>query len=324
MSGLPSLNGLRAFEAAARHLSFTRAALELHVTQAAVSHQIVRLEQQLGLRLFVRRNRTLALTNEAQAYLPAVQEAFAGLRRATLRLNQGKGSGILTVTCMTSFAAAWLVPRLGTFQERHPEIEVRLTTSFTKVDFRREDVDMGIRLGEGVWDGLRADWLMGEEIFPVCAPSLLAGAEPLRGPADLARHTLLHIAQWPRGWADWLAAAGAPGLEAARNQRFDLHLTAFQMAMQGGGVALGVSPLVDADMAAGRLVMPFGPRLPVNYAYYAVVPEENADQPKIRAFRDWLLEEAAAGAALADPALADNGSAMRLKRPDGRGNMTGE
>lgn len=313
MPSLPSLNGLRAFEAAARHLSFTKAAEELHVTQAAVSHQIVRLEQQLGLRLFIRRNRSLTLTAEARAYLPAVQQAFDGLRQATMKLNRGKSSGILTVTCMTSFAAAWLVPRLGIFQARHPEIEVRLTTSLNLVDFRREDVDMGIRLGHGDWPGLRIDRLMGEEVFPVCAPSLLAGAEPLRKPADLARHTLLHIAQWPRGWADWLAEAGVRGLEGARNQRFDLHMTAFQMAAQGNGVALGVSPLVDADLAAGRLVIPFGPRLPVDYAYFVVAPEETADRPKIRAFRDWLLKEAAAG-----PALVDTGSAVRLKPPGGR------
>jgi LysR family glycine cleavage system transcriptional activator len=292
MASLPSLNGLRAFEAAARHLSFTRAAEELHVTQAAVSHQIVRLEQQLGVRLFVRRNRALQLTAEAQAYLPAVTEAFSGLRRATEKL-QRTGGGILTVTSLTSFAAAWLVPRLGDFQEKHPDIEVRLTTSFGTVDFRREDVDMGIRLGDGKWPGLRAEWLMAEEVFPVCSPAL---AERLQSPADLADMTLLHVTHWPEGWPDWLAAAGLPGGKGARNLTFDLLISAYRAASQGMGVAMGQTPSVDPELAAGRLVVPFAFRQRDRKGYFVVAPEETADQPKIRAFRDWLFAMAAAPA----------------------------
>jgi LysR family glycine cleavage system transcriptional activator len=285
---LPSLTGLRAFEAAARHLSFSAAAAELHVTQTAISHQIARLEAQLGLRLFIRRPRALALTAEAQAYLPAVRDAFEGLRRATARLGRERSSGTLTVTAMTSFAAKWLVPRLGAFQALHPDVDVRLTTSMALVDFRRDDVDMGIRLGTGPWPGLRTDFLLAEDWLPVCNPAVAAR---LASPADLAGETLLHIDQWRGAWDKWVALAGAPGLRGARNLAFDLHLTALQAAMDGAGVALGPSPLVEADLAAGRLVAPFTPRLHLDGGYFIVTPEEAADRPKIRAFRDWLLAQ---------------------------------
>jgi LysR family glycine cleavage system transcriptional activator len=192
-SRLPSLNGLRAFEAAARHLSFTRTAAELNVTQTAISHQIRRLEQQLGLRLFQRRQRTLSLTPEAQQYLPAVCAAFSDLRRATDRLLRADGKTMLSVSCLPSLAAKWLVPLLAAFQQDHPEIEVRIATATRNVDFRREEIDLAIRYGRGRWPGLRADWLMNEDVFPVCSPALLAGDTPLVRPEDLAHHTLLHV-----------------------------------------------------------------------------------------------------------------------------------
>ena len=183
---LPSLNGLRAFEAAARHLSFTRAASELNVTQTAISHQIQRLEDQLGIALFVRRNRALLLTREAQSYLPAVRTAFEDLRRATARLRRPDRDGLLTVSTTASLAAKWLVTRVAAFQDAHPGIEVRITTSAHLVDFEREEVDIAVRYGRGNWPGLRANWLMAEDIFPVCSPSLLKGDKPLRRPEDLA------------------------------------------------------------------------------------------------------------------------------------------
>src|SRR3954463_3165478 len=172
---LPSLTGLRAFEAAARHLSFTRAADELNVTQTAVSHLIRRLEEQLGIPLFVRRNRSLALTREARAYLPAVSSAFEDLRRATARLRRSERDGLLTVSTTASLAAKWLVTRVAAFQDANPGIEVRISTSAHLVDFEREQVDMAVRYGRGNWPGLRANWLMAEDIFPVCSPSLLKG-----------------------------------------------------------------------------------------------------------------------------------------------------
>src|SRR5580700_5328149 len=188
---LPSLNGLRAFEAAARHLSFTVAASELNVTQTAISHQIRRLEEELGIRLFVRQNRALALTPQARDYLPGVRAAFNDLRLATDRLLR-KDEHVLTVSTLASLAAKWLLPRLSAFQETHPGIDVRITTSPGLVDFRNGDVDAAIRYGRGHWPGTRADWLTADELFPVCSPVLLKGDRPLKCPQDLAHHTLLH------------------------------------------------------------------------------------------------------------------------------------
>ncbi len=294
MASLPSLNGLRAFEAAARHLSFTRAAAELNVTQTAISHQIRRLEAQLGLRLFQRRNRGLALTREAQDYLPAVRAAFEDLRRATERLQRPGRDRLLIVSTMASLAAKWLLPRLAQFQEANPGIEVRISSSSQLVDFRREEVDLAIRYGRGRWPGLDARWLMAEDIFPVCSPALLKGAKPLRRPEDLAQHTLIHGSLTREDWQVWLTAAGLPTALATRpGLTFDLSLMALQAAIDGLGVALGRSAFVEGDIEAGRLVVPFAMKLPAEAGYYVVAPEETADQPKIALFRDWLIAAAA-------------------------------
>jgi LysR family transcriptional regulator, glycine cleavage system transcriptional activator len=287
---LPSLNGLRAFEAAARHLSFTRAANELHVTQTAISHQIRRLEEQIGIPLFVRRNRALELTREAQDYLPAVRTAFDDLRRATARLRRPDREGILTVSTTASLAAKWLVTRVAAFQDANPGIEVRITTSAHLVDFRREDVDMAVRYGRGSWPGLRAHWLMAEDIFPVCSPALLAQDKPLRCPEDLAHHTLLHATVSREDWQLWLTAAGLPvSMATRRGLSFDQSFMAIQAAVDGLGVALGRTRFVEADIAAGRLVVPFELVLPADAGFYIVAPEETADAPNIALFRDWLI-----------------------------------
>jgi LysR family glycine cleavage system transcriptional activator len=293
-SRLPSLNGLRAFEAAARHLSFTHAAAELNVTQTAVSHQIRRLEEQLGLRLFTRRQRTLQLTREGQQYLPAVHAAFADLRRATERLLRVDGETVLTVSCLPSLAAKWLVPRLASFQESHPDTEVRIATSTRIVDFRREEVDLAIRYGKGRWPGLRADWLMPENVFPVCSPMLFGSGRPLRQPDDLVHHKLLHVNLYRDEWLLWLTAAGLPAsLASGPGLTFDLGLMALQAAIDGLGVALGRTPFVEADIAAGRLVTPFDIALPSEAGFYIVTPEQSAPAPKIAQFRDWLIAAAA-------------------------------
>jgi LysR family glycine cleavage system transcriptional activator len=289
---LPSLNGLRAFEAAARHLSFTKAAAELNVTQTAVSHQIRRLEAQLGLRLFTRRNRSLALTGAALDYLPSVRAAFEDLRSATERLLRPQHEGVLTVSVLPTLAAKWLVPRLAALQEAHPGIEVRISTGTRVVDFSREEIDVAIRYGGGRWPGLRAVWLMAEEIFPVCSPSLLNGERRLREPADLAGHTLLHVNLYADEWLHWLTEAGLPPSLAQRGLTFDLNLMALQAALDGLGVALGRSAFVEADLAAGRLVAPFDIVVPSQSAFYVVAPEETADSPKIALFRDWLIAAA--------------------------------
>lgn len=286
---LPSLNGLRAFEAAARHLSFTNAALELNVTQTAISHQIRRLEEELGLRLFERKNRSLALTPKAAEYLPGIRAAFQDLRFATDQLLRKDGDKVLTVSLMTSLATKWLLPRLSTFQEQHPDIDVRITTSAELVDFRRGDVDAAIRYGRGQWKDLHADWLMADQMFPVCSPTLLKGPNALKKPEDIAHFTLLHTTSYTDDWRLWLTAAGLP-TEIAKNPSltFDLSFMTVQAAIDGIGIAIGHTSFVQDDIAKGNLVAPFDVTLPQDAGYYFVVPEENAKLPKIVAFGEWL------------------------------------
>jgi LysR family glycine cleavage system transcriptional activator len=284
---LPSLTGLRAFEAAARHMSFTRAAAELNVTQTAISHQIKRLEEQLGIPLFVRGNRALALTRAAQDYLPQVRSAFEDLRHATARLQRPENDGVLTVSTTASLATKWLVSRVAAFQDANPGVEIRITTSAHLVDFRREEVDLAVRFGRGVWPGLRADWLMAEDLFPVCSPALAA---EVRRPEDLAEQTLLHTTVSREDWQLWLTAAGLPlSIAARRGLMFDQGFMAVQAAVDGLGVALGRTHLVEADVAAGRLVAPFEIVLPQDAGYYVVAPEAAARTARIARFRDWLI-----------------------------------
>src|SRR5665213_601586 len=287
---LPSLNGLRAFEAAARHLSFTVAADELNVTQTAISHQIRRLEEELGIRLFIRQNRALALTPEARNYLPGIRAAFNDLRLATDQLLRKDGDHVLTVSTLASLAAKWLLPRLSAFQETHPGIDVRITTSTGLVDFRTGGVDAAIRYGRGHWAGVRADWLMADELFPVCSPALLAGGRPLRSPQDLAEHTLLHTSGgYDDDWRLWLTAAGLPSnISKLPGLTFDLIFLTVQAAIDGQGVALGRTSYVADDIAKGRLVVPFKIALPADAGFYLVSPESRTDTPKLAAFRQWL------------------------------------
>ncbi len=288
---LPSLNGLRAFEAAARHLSFTLAAAELNVTQTAISHQIKRLEEELGLRLFVRKNRTLALTPKAKDYLPGVRAAFNDLRLATDRLLRKDEDNVLTVSTLASHAAKWLLPRLSAFQEAHPGIDVRITTSTSLVDFKNGDVDAAIRYGRGHWPGVRAQWLMADELFPVCSPALLNSARPLRCPEDLAHYTLLHTSGgYDDDWRQWLTAAGLPtDISKQPGVSFDLIFMTVQAAIDGIGVAMGRTSYVQDDIAKGRLVVPFKIALPADAGFYLVSPESSDEPQKLKLFRQWLL-----------------------------------
>jgi LysR family glycine cleavage system transcriptional activator len=288
---LPPLNAVRVFEAAARHLSFTKAAEELHVTQAAVSHQVKALESYLGVKLFRRLNRALALTDEGQTYLPPVRRVFDQLYEATRRLTGGGGRAKLTISVLPSFAARWLVPRLGRFREAYPDIDVRLTPSVQLVDFTRDDVDVAIRYGKGRYPGLRADRLMTEEIFPVCSPALLRGPHPLKRPQDLKHQVLLHDEIGAHGdWRAWLLAAGVEGVDPTRGPVLTDSALVVQAAVAGQGVALARSALIQDDLASGRLVRPFELSLRPEFAYYIVCPRATAEQPKIAAFRNWLLE----------------------------------
>lgn len=289
---LPPLNALRTFEAAARHLSFTRAGEELNVTQAAISYQVKALEDRLGVPLFRRLNRALLLTDAGQSLFAAAAEAFDLIATAAARLSALEGSGVLTVSTLDSFAVNWLVPRLSRFRERRPEIDLRVATSDHLVDFVRDGVDVAIRYGRGKWPGLSVVRLMSEELFPVVSPALLAKGPPLREPNDLRHYTLLHDTM-PEDWQMWLMAAGVSDMNPSRGPGFQHSNLVIQAAVAGLGVALGRSALVADELASGRLVKPFEISLPAEFAYYAVCPEGGADRPKVKAFRDWLLSEAA-------------------------------
>ncbi|MBM3569217.1 MAG: transcriptional regulator GcvA [Alphaproteobacteria bacterium] len=290
---LPPLNALRAFEAAARHLSFSRAAEELSVTQSAVSHQIKALEQRLKLALFRRRGRHLALTAEGHAYLPALREAFDRLALATDRLTRQRLDGRLNVSVLPSFAATWLLPRLKRFRARHPEIELSIQPELRLVDFARDEVDIAIRIGRGPYPGLDAQKLFGETLFPVCSPALRKGPPPIRRPADLARQTLLHDAG-REDWAMWLAAAGVGGIDTARGPEFGNYDLVVLAAVGGQGVAIARSALVEEPLREGRLVRLFEPAIPGVFHYWVVCRPEDTARPRIAAFRRWLTEEAAA------------------------------
>lgn len=287
---LPPLNAVRAFEAAARHLSFTRAADELCVTQAAVSHQVKMLESWLGISLFHRQNRALTLTGSGQSYRLAIHEALEQIARATDQVVR-QDAGPLTISTIPSLAAKWLVLRLGRFQAAHPEWDVRLTTGFELVDFEKQQVDIAIRFGRGYWPGLKVERLMTEDLFPVCSPHLFNSDKPLKTPEDLRYHTLLHD-EYQIDWPMWLRAADVQGVEVNRGPRFTDSGIQLQAAIDGQGVALARAVLVADDIAAGRLVRLFDVTLPGDFAYWIVAPPHYFSRPKVAAFRDWLLIEA--------------------------------
>lgn len=297
----PGLGPLRTFEAAARHLSFTKAADELGVTPGAVSVQIRVIEDQLGVRLFWRTSRTVRLTGAGETMLQAAREALDVMARAVERVGPAGGRHVLTVSTGLSFAAKWLVPRLGRFRREHPDVDLRLDVTERLVDLAREEVDVAVRFGSGVYPGLQTDQLFEEEVFPVCSPQLLEALKPLREPADLRHHTLIHedwqaqAGSWP-DWASWLLAAGITDIDPSRGMRFRQVALAIQAAVEGQGVALGQTSLVGDDLAAGRLVRPFDLSLkgPARFAYYLVSPRATADRPLVKAFREWMLLEAAA------------------------------
>jgi DNA-binding transcriptional LysR family regulator len=282
------LNALRAFEAAARHLSFTRAAEELHVTQAAVSHQVKALERRLGVPLFRRLPRSLLLTDEGQALLPELRDAFERMARALDRVGNQSGEGSLTVSSYTTFSLAWLVPRLPRFQAMHPQIEVRLMSSQRLVDFTRDDVDIAVRNGDGNWPGLSTIKIFDEDLTPLCGRLY---RDRLRRPEDVATVPLLDTMR-DSEWAIWLKAAGLGRIARSRGAEFDSTKIAVQAAIDGLGVAIGSPSLFAEDIAAGRLFQPFDLIVKTNRGHWLVYPEAWAERRKIRAFRDWIVAEA--------------------------------
>jgi LysR family transcriptional regulator, glycine cleavage system transcriptional activator len=279
---LPPLNALKAFEAAARHESFTRAAEELCVTQGAVSHQVKALEAELGLKLFNRERQRLVITEGGRAYLAVVRDAFDRIADGTERLLQRQSGSALTVSTSPNFAAKWLVHRLGRFAEVHPEIDLRVSASLQHIDFAREDIDLAVRHGDGT----------ATELFPACSPKLLDGRNGLRSPADLGRFPLLHVND-RLGWRQWLDYAGITGVDAARGPILNQASMAIDAAVDGQGVVLARTALAAWDLIGGRLVRPFDVAMPASYAYWIVCPKAVAKLPKIVAFSDWLLAEAA-------------------------------
>ena len=233
------------------------------------------------------------MTDAGQTYAPPLREAFDQLAEATDRLRADDNRGTLTLTTLPSIASKWLVPRLGRFRQAHPDIDLRIDASQHLTDFARENVDVALRYGRGEWAGMRTDRLMTEDFFPVCSPALLHGDPPLNEPQDLRRHTLLHDDN-RTDWTVWFLAAGIEGGDPTRGPGFTDSSLVLQAAVEGQGVALGRSALAANDLAAGRLVKPFGMSLPATFAYYLVCPEATAERPKIAAFRDWLLAEVSA------------------------------
>jgi LysR family glycine cleavage system transcriptional activator len=274
-------------------MSFTQAAQELNVTQTAISHQIRRLEAELDVSLFLRLKDGLALTEAGQAYLPGIRSAFHELRYSTEQLFATRDNTVLTISTLVSVASKWLLPRLPAFQQTFPDIEVRVSAATDLVDFRHGGIDAAIRYGRGDWKGLRADWLMSDEIFPVCSPALLKGGKALQTPADLANHTMLQVSGMTAAdWNTWLSAADQPA-KLAKGSRltFDLAMMAVQAAVDGQGVCIGRSTYVDDDLRAGRLVAPFALRLKDDLGFYLVTPHETANSTKIVALRTWLLAQ---------------------------------
>ncbi len=289
---VPPLRSLKAFEAAARHLSFTKAAKELHVTQAAISYQIKILEERLGVALFKRLNRALILAEDGQRYLPEVRDALDMISAATDKIMHRYGSATLVVSVTPSFAAKWLVPRLWKFQQECPDLNVRISAFEWLVDFEKEEVDLAIRSGHGNWPGLNAYPLLTENVFPVCSPQLRKGEHPLLEPKDLRHQTLLHDDFGREDWRIWLKAANVHDLDPDKGLSFSHTSLMLDAAIRGLGVALGRTPLVAEDLATGRLVKPFEISLPADLAYYVVCPKVTADHAPIRKFREWLLAEA--------------------------------
>ena len=278
-------------------MSFSKAADELHVTPAAISHQIHALEEDLGVKLFHRMNRSIELTASARVLLPGLPEAFAGIQSSVRRLRAHNDTGTLTVTASPSFAAKWLVLRLHRFQEQHPEIDVRISATDDVVDLTRGDFDVAIRYGCGRYPGLDVELLFTNEVFPACSPQLLTAGPPLRTPEDLRRHALIHDLAVERDplvptWPMWLKAAGVKDVPAITGLTFNNMHLALDAAIAGHGVVLAYSTIAAADLAAGRLVRLFSLALPDQFAYYIVTAPGALERPKVRAFRDWLRQEA--------------------------------
>lgn len=308
---LPPFSAMRLFESAGRHLSFKAAAEDLGITPSAISHGVQTLEEWLGVELFFRGNRSLALTEAGAVYLPQVQAALEMLARASETVPGRKPTGRLAVSVPPTFGMRWLLPRLLRFNERHPRIEVTVDTSHRRVELSRDGIDVAIRMGTGDWPGLHSTCLVRETLVPVCAPRL---ASSIRSVADLCKNTLLHVTRAREDWAEWGALAGVDLAGATGGLRFDTIQMALEAAVGGFGVALGRLPLIEQDLAANRLVPVLGPPRVCSTGYWLVMRRETLPRPEANAFRTWIdteLEpsnrEAANGTGPAAPLRASRG-----------------
>ncbi|NKB57305.1 MAG: transcriptional regulator GcvA [Alphaproteobacteria bacterium] len=291
----PPLNALRTFECAGRHLSFVHAAEELNVTPGAVSRQVKALEEWLGAPLFRRRHKQVLLTPLGRSYLQSISEPLERIASATERALRQDAERPIAITCYPTFALRWLVPRWGRFYDQHPEIDVQLTTSLQPVDFSRGDVDAAILVGEGPqsWPGLDAVKLLDVSLFPVCNPVLCEGPDALRQISDLKRFTLLHGTPRQQDWQRWLEFAGVEDIDANSGVTFDSLNLSIQAAVEGLGIAIAVEELVSDDLAAGRLIQPFGPTRRSKRPFFLVYPPDRLRNRRLRAFKEWLCAESA-------------------------------
>jgi LysR family transcriptional regulator, glycine cleavage system transcriptional activator len=289
---LPPLNALKAFEAAARSESFTRAAEELCVTQGAVSHQVKALEATLGIKLFNRERQRLVITEAGREYLEVVRDALDRIAVGTERLVQRQTSGVLTVSTSPDFAAKWLVHRLGRFAEAHPDIDLRVSATMHHVDFAREEVDLAVRHGDGNWAGLDAMRLCSEQLFPVCSPKLVSGRNRITKASDLLKFPLLHLDDW-KAWSRWFDAAGVANAELSRGPVLNRASMLIDAAVDGQGIALARTALAAWDLINGRLVKLFDMPSRLSKTYWIVCPKAASALPKITLFREWLVAEAA-------------------------------
>jgi LysR family glycine cleavage system transcriptional activator len=285
---MPPLPWLRAFEASARHLSFTNAAAELNLTQAAVSKQVKLLEHYLREPLFERLPRSLTLTKAGAAYLPKVNDAFERLSAGTLEVFGGRRMGILSVRAPVGYAITWLAARLPRFMAAHPKTQVRIVSSVWADDYDSETFDLDIRYGFGNWTGFTADRVTWERLIPMCLPQIAAR---MSCPDDLSKERLLHVLGYQEGWTTWLAAAGASQVDPGSGLWFDTTPMALEVAAHGGGVALGRSSMMERELATGRLVRPFDLELPIDEGFFLVAPDKGARHPDAALFREWLLAE---------------------------------
>jgi len=290
---LPPLNALRAFEAAARHLSFTRAAQELCVSQGAISRHIHLLEISLGVMLFERRHRQVVLTAEGESYRDAIRAAFEAMDAATALIRPDSRPDTLNIRLLPTFAMHWLVPRLAHFRAENPGIAVRINTAHDHGDFGREDIDTAVEYGNPPRRDHVVERLFGELLVPICSPTPANGLPPPRHPCDVRHHVLLHSLHRPDFWRQWLERAGVDGVPVEEGLRFENSGLCYQAAVDGLGIAIAHVAFVREDLARGRLVIPFHLPMRNEVGYYLVYPQHKLRQPKLRAFRDFLLNEAA-------------------------------